>query len=178
MQNQAATKRGHPITAQMLRLTCILGGTGFVPSTFAKCRGFAIASYLILLVASAHLRARGSLRAKSTLFLHPSLVTGAKRPLPLLPAPYCLLPSFEPEAHLGRSQPYSFIRHSSQARSARCRYCLPPIACLLPSFEPEAHLRRSPLYSFIRHSSQARSARCRFCLPPIAYCLLSSQRLT
>ena len=32
LQNQAATKHGPPITAQMLREICIWGGTGFVPS--------------------------------------------------------------------------------------------------------------------------------------------------
>ena len=36
MPNQAATKRGLPIPAQLLRETCISGGTGFVPSAFAK----------------------------------------------------------------------------------------------------------------------------------------------
>ena len=36
LQNQAATKRGPPIIAQILSAVCILGGTGFVPSIFAK----------------------------------------------------------------------------------------------------------------------------------------------
>ena len=36
LQKQAATKRGPLILARMLRVTRILGGTGFAPSIFVK----------------------------------------------------------------------------------------------------------------------------------------------